>query len=377
MDYNKLRLKYSGNAEKMNEILQQECREKTRRKLPETLKCDAFRFPSLAVAEMATSDIVAEEHCRMLDGARSVIDMTCGLGIDAFAMARSGCKVTAVELDAVTAAAARHNVAALGLTGVVEVVEADSVEWLRSNPDRRADLIFIDPARRDSAGRHFALADCRPDVVTNLQLLTQRSRRLIIKASPMLDISAVRRELPVEQTTVLIGTRGECKELVTVVPGNCDIVCVTLLPDGSRCEFRFSPAEETGAMADYAVPDAGWYLYEPYPALMKAGAGRLLSQRFGVARLHPNTNLYASPRKITEFPGSMTVIEVVVPFDKKGIRSISATWPELNVATRNFPMSAPELARRLKTKDGGNRKLFGTTVGDNRKVMIISASCAP
>ncbi|MDE5954098.1 MAG: hypothetical protein K2G72_05395, partial [Duncaniella sp.] len=66
-DFNRLRLKYHGNPSMMDEILQRECRYKTSAKLPETLKCEGFRFPSLAVAEMATSDAVANLHSDMID----------------------------------------------------------------------------------------------------------------------------------------------------------------------------------------------------------------------------------------------------------------------------------------------------------------------
>ncbi|MDE6495882.1 MAG: hypothetical protein K2L30_06575 [Duncaniella sp.] len=126
MDFNKLRLKYAGDAGKMDEILQAECRHKTARKLADTLACEDFRFPSLSVAEMATSDVVAREHCRLVSPGDRVIDMTSGLGIDTFAFARSGCDVTAVELDPVTAREIIHNAAVLGLDNV-RIINDDSV----------------------------------------------------------------------------------------------------------------------------------------------------------------------------------------------------------------------------------------------------------
>ena len=376
MDFNKLRLKHAGNPVKIDEILQMECRHKTARKLQETLRCDTFRFPSLAIAEMATSDAVAAEHCRLVNPRATILDMTCGLGIDAFAFARMGCEVTAVDLDPAAAREAGHNAGALGLENVT-VVNADSVRWLIENDDRHFDTIFIDPARRDNAGRHFALADCSPDVTAVIELLTSRCRQLIIKSSPMLDIAAVRRELPVAQSTLLIGTRAECKELVTIIPGDGSISCVTLLNDGSRNEFSFLPDQEASATPCFGSPATHGYLYEPYPAVMKSGAVKLLSTRFNTLKLHPNTHLYFSPRPITGFPGEEFCIEAIIPFDKKGIKSIASLYPMINVCTRNFPMSAPDLARRLKIKDGGTLKLFGTTVNDNKRVMIISQTSSP
>lgn len=376
MDFNKLRLKYAGNAEKMDEILQAECRYKTARKLPDTLACEEFRFPSLAVAEMATSDAVAREHCRLVSPGDRVLDMTCGLGIDTFAFARAGCDVTAVELDSVTAREIVHNAAALGLDEI-RIINGDSVRWLEENTCESFDTIFIDPARRDNRGRHFALADCAPDVTSCLDLLLARCRRLVIKSSPMLDIAAVRRELPVGQSTLLIGTRSECKELVTVIPGDGSITCITLLSDNRRNEFTFDPADEAAATTVLGIPAAGGFLYEPYPAVMKSGAVKLLSTRFRVSKLHTNTHLYYSPAPVPDFPGDEFFIEDIIPFDKKGIKNVAARYPVINVATRNFPLSAPDLARRLKIKDGGDRKLFGTTVSNSERVMIISQTSAP
>lgn len=376
MDFNKLRLKYAGNAEKMDEILQAECRYKTARKLPDTLSCEGFRFPSLSVAEMATSDAVAREHCRLVSPGDRVLDMTCGLGIDTFAFARSGCDVTAVELDPATAREIVHNAAALDLDKI-RIINGDSVRWLEDNPSESFDTIFIDPARRDNRGRHFALADCTPDVTSCLDLLLSRCRRLVIKSSPMLDIAAVRRELPVAQSTLLIGTRSECKELVTVIPGDGAVTCITLLSDNRHSEFSFNPADEAAATPILGLPAAGGFLYEPYPAVMKSGAVKLLSTRFGVSKLNTNTHLYYSPAPVPDFPGDEFVIEEIIPFDKKRIKNIAVRYPVINVATRNFPLSAPDLARRLKTKDGGDRKLFGTTVSNSERVMIISQTSAP
>lgn len=132
-DFNRLRLKYHGDPEKMDEILQRECRYKTASKLPETLTCAAFRFPSLAVAEMATSDAVAAIHAAMIPEGSQVLDMTCGLGIDSFRFARKAARVTAVELDHAAYTAACHNAAALGLSNV-RVIKGDSIAWLAENP---------------------------------------------------------------------------------------------------------------------------------------------------------------------------------------------------------------------------------------------------
>lgn len=384
-DFNKLRLKYHGSPEKLNEILQAECRYKTAAKLPDTLANPDFIFPSLAVAEMATSDAVAEIHAGMIVPGESVLDMTCGLGIDTFHIAGRASSVTTVELNHESYEAACHNVQALG-TGNVTVIEGDSVKWLEEN-DRHFDTIFIDPARRDSAGRHFELKDCRPDVTASLSLLLERCNRLIIKCSPMVSIDAAIKELGVECDVTLIGTHKECKEVVLVhtkdvaaadsntlsnAKGSRLIRCVTV----GKEEFSFTTDDERDATAKFDKPAPGGYLYEPYPSVMKGGGYRTLSSRFGIHKLHPNTHLYYSPEPIAEFPGEPFKIEEIIPFSKQEIKAFAKQYPQINVSTRNFPLSAPELVKKLKVKEGGSQMVFGTTDCNAEKILIV-VSLAP
>ncbi|MDE6823996.1 MAG: class I SAM-dependent methyltransferase [Duncaniella sp.] len=375
-DFNRLRLKHHGDPAMMEEILQRECRYKTSSKLPETLKCEDFRFPSLAVAEMSTSDAVASVHAAMVPDGSRVLDMTCGLGIDAFRFARKCADVTTVELDHHTALTARHNAEALGLTNV-SIVEGESIEFLERT-DGMFDVIFVDPARRNASGRHFLLKDCSPDIIPHLPLILSHCRTLIIKASPMIDITAAVGELGYDCEVKVIGTAKECKEVVFKIdsyaspstkPSVLGIEAVTVGHTG----FSYIPADETAeSIPPYASPVAGGCLYEPYPAVMKAGGMKILSRRYGVARLHGNTNLFTSPFRVSSFPGAVFEILDVLPFSKQTVRTIGQKYQTINVATRNFPLTAPQLSAKLKTKDGGDRMLFGTTAPDGSKILVIT-----
>ena len=383
-DFNKLRLKHHGDKEKLWEILQEECRFKTAKKLPETLKNPDFVFPSLAVAEMATSDAVADVHVSMITEGESVLDMTCGLGIDAFHLARKASTVTTVEIDHESFEAALHN-SATAANGNVTVVEADSIKWLEKN-NKKFDVIFIDPARRDSVGRHFALKDCQPDVTAALPLLLSRCKRLIIKCSPMLSIDAAAKELGVDCDVTIIGTAKECKEVVFILPGSLSesdepeqngnktnthtrtIKSVTI----GHPDFEYTSAADREAELEFANPQPGGYLYEPYPSVMKGGGYRALAQRFGIGKPHPNTHLYYSPTVIENFPGERFRIADIIPSSKQAYRDFAKQYPKINVATRNFPLSAPELVKKLRVKEGGENMVFGTTVTNGDKVLVVT-----
>lgn len=379
-DFNRLRLKYHGDAAMMHEILQRECRCKTAAKLPRTLQCDDFLFPSLAVAEMATSDSVAEIHASMIPEGSSVLDMTCGLGIDSFVFSKKASSVTTVELDRATYDAACHNIKALGLENVT-AINGDSIEFLKDS-DAEFDIIFVDPARRDSSGRHYAFQDCSPNIIPTLPLILSKCRRLIIKASPMIDIKGAVNELGRDCSVATIGTTKECKELVFIIDSEAKATtspkilktdCITV----DHNSYSFTPEQESAAKPAYAAPQIGSYLYEPYPAVMKGGGMKLLSERFGVGKLHPNTHLFTSETTVSDFPGEIFEITDIYPFSKQGIKAVAAKYPSINVTTRNFPLSAPQLASKLKIKEGGDKMLFGLTAPDSSRLLVITSMGKP
>lgn len=377
-DVTRLRLRYHGAQSQEIDfmILQIECRKRASKKLTKTLKNHKFIFPTTLSAEQCTSDDLAEVHANLVRG-DSVLDMTCGLGVDAFAIARKGCSVTAIEINKVVADAARINAKSCGLDNV-SIINEDSVKYLHLTP-YRYDTIFIDPARRGNDGKRlYALQDCEPDVISILAEIKARCSRLLIKASPMLDVSQVIRELGHVDDIYIIGTLHECKEIVAVVDfdSNCRITkfhSLTIGNDGKVCELPFYESEERSAVAEYGEPIAGEYLYEPYPSVMKAAPMKLLSQKFGMSKLHVNTHLFTSKIIVDRFPGECFVIERVIPFSSKVLKSIKEDYPKINVAVRNFVLTADELKKKLKVKDGGEKRLFGVTTSSNTRVLVIAS----
>ncbi len=378
-DFNALRLKHHGDTAMMKKILQLECRYKTASKLPETLKNENFIFPSLAVAEMSTSDAIAEIHTAFIPEKARVLDMTCGFGIDTFHFAKKSSEVVTIEIDHESYLAAIHNTKALGLDNV-NVVEADSIEWLKNN-NKFFDVIFIDPARRDSKGRHFSLKDCCPDITIALPLLTSRCDRLIIKASPMADIEALKKELGTDCDIVVTGTAKECKELLLICDNKGNQGTISGVTT-SGTTHTFNPSEEQTANAvttpeyvlqNISATNGKGFLYEPFPAVMKCGGLKTLTKIYAVSKLHKHTHLYYSPIPIESFPGEEFKIIDIIPFSKNAIKDFSKSRPKINVSTRNFPLQAPELAKKLKIKEGGNEMVFGATAANDKKYLIVTS----
>lgn len=356
-------------------IMQIECRKKAAKKLHTTLQFQNFIFPTLLSAEQCTSDDLAEFHSSLINNGENVLDMTAGLGVDAFHLAQKATQVIAIDINKDVAQALSINANALGITNVTGI-NADSIEYLKSSTSH-FNTIFIDPARRGDGGKRlFALADCQPNVVEHLELIKQHCDKLIVKVSPMLDATQVLRELPETTELYAIGTRQECKELVVVLdfknPTSTPILhCITL----SECENRFSFTrhEEAVAKSTFENINTAIYLYEPHPCVMKMQPFNILSHKYNTSKLHPHTHIYSSKNYIPEFPGDCYKIEHIYPFSSRIIKEIAKDYPRANIAVRNFILSAEELRKRLKIKDDNKYRLYGVSIANGDRLLIVTS----
>lgn len=352
-------------------ITQIECRQRFGSKLRETLSAfPRFEFPSVLAGEQATSDRLAHYHAMGIAKGSTVVDLTAGLGIDAFAMARQAKNVTAVELDHDRAEALAFNAAGLGIKNI-EVVEGDCADFINKciAEGRRFDTAFIDPARRDDMGsRVFSLPHCRPDVLALEDDISKICRRLVIKASPMLDISHTVNSFATKPCRVaVLGTPAECRELDIVLdfgqqPEDTLIQAVTISDEGIEI-FAFTRRQEDEApLPPLAKPlAAGDYIYEASPALMKTGAFKLVALRYGLSIFQPNTRLFYSTEEFTVFPGRRYRVVESLPYASKVIKRFRSRYPRIEVAVRNFPIGADGLRAKLGVADGGNMRVYGYT----------------
>lgn len=377
-DVMKLRLKYHNPTLSLPfdvdaAITQIECRRKFGKKLPETLaRNPRFVFPDLLSGEQSTSDLLARYHASLVADGEHVIDLTAGLGIDCLHFAEKTAHLTAIEINPLKAEALKLN-----SEGKIHVACADCREYLDTYDGPAYDTAFIDPARRATDGsRVYALEQCEPDVTAMLPGIFRISRKLIVKMSPMLDITRTAEELQSVRRMIALGTRAECKELIAVCDRADDasqpmiIEAVTLMSDGGHAAFTFSRNEALLSVPTYAEPKVGGYLYEPYPAVMKAGPFRLLSERFGVDKLSSNTHLYTSELPVSGFPGEVSVIKDVLPYSSAVIKRLRKRYPKINVAARNFDIQAEAVKKKLGVKDGGDLKITATRT--DRPILIVT-----
>lgn len=379
-----LRLRYAGknlDFDLEEALVQIEARKKAAKKLSRFIGCEGFRFPSVVASEQATDQRVASFHAQLVAeiSAKEIIDLTSGLGIDPMTMAleNPGARVTAIEIDERKAECLRKNSRLLGLQERVKVINGDCRDYLAETSEH-FDLLFADPARRNvDGGRCYAIRDCEPDLSRMMPEIFRVSDTFMLKVSPMLDVTEILREIEGITELYAVSLKGELKEvLVKGRKGGTPekFSAVTIYDDGDYDEFVFSPEAINLALPiveDMSTVKPGMFLYEPDATIMKFGCFGAIASRFpGLLKLHPNTHLFVSEWEYNCFPGRKTKIESLP--DKKELKQLKGT--KINVAVRNYPLTAEQLKRKLSVRDGGTGFLYGVRVGRAGQPLLIRTS---
>lgn len=349
-------------------------------KLPRWAATEGILYPPHLSVEQCSSEAAARYkgevavrllHSRLVDSSTlsrptTLVDLTGGLGVDHLEMAPHFQRSIFVERQSALCTLARHNLPLLGLSHT-EVVEADAEEYISRMPE--ADVVFIDPARRDEhGGRTWSIADCTPNILPLLPALLSRSKSLMVKLSPMLDWHQAVRQLEEAGGHVaevhIVDVGGECKELFFVVVAQASSVAPTLtcVHDG----ITWSVSEEERLLAPVLVADESSLhtvstLYEPYPCIMKSGCFGMLTHRYGVRALSSNSHLFVSGTPVHQFPGRMFHVQQMFTLNKRSCAEALQGVGQANIATRNFHLTADQLRRKLRLRDGGDIYLFATT----------------
>ncbi len=345
------------------------------------------------------------------EGAPSAIaDLTGGLGVDTWAFAQVFGEVLYNEMRPELAAAAEHNFRELGLTNVrvrncalvpgsSVIPGSDRVSSLIPGSDPgspeasvsqildgfRPDVLFLDPARRASDGRKvFRLEDCQPDVLQLLPELLAACPHVLLKLSPMADITLVCKQLACVKEVHVVAADGECKELLLLLERDYDgPYSTTIFEDGAIMEIP-GQARDEGSGAATQIPgqagndegdardevsfvmadsDRPSFLFEPGKAMMKAGAFEVPGQ-YGLEKLGKHTHLYVGaevPTELKPFGKTFWILEVV-PLNNRSVKAIGPKYPKADVTARNIPLTSDQLRKKLGVADGAPIHIFGVHV---------------
>lgn len=353
----------------IQELAQQlDGKRRSEKKLPLWYTTKGILFPPKLNLEQTSSAFTARYKASLVSGTH-LLDMTGGFGIDSYYFSKRVTQVHHVEMNVELSAFAKANFKTLQANNI-SCYSEDSVAFLQSTP-AQFDTIYLDPARRDDVkGKVFKLSDCVPDVPAHLDLLLGKCHQVLVKTSPLLDLTVGLRELQHVSAIHILAVHNEVKEVLwqlekTQEKDVIQVVAVNKHGDTVDTTSALLP-EILSASATFSEPKR--YLYEPNAAIMKSGAFDWVSTYFKVDKLHTHSHLYTH-HDLMDFPGRRFEIREVLPFTNKLKRHL--TLKKANITTRNFKLSVAAIRKKLQIQEGGDSYLFFTTDLYDKQIVLV------
>ena len=346
-------------------IQQVEGRQRTKDKLPSFAQIEDWWYPVRLSCEQCSSEATARYKAALIAPLQPdvLIDLTAGYGVDTFFMAEHSKEAHYVERNPELCHIAQHNFSLAHPH--IRVHNTTAEEFLASSPHLLSPhrLIYLDPARRSqSGGKVFRIEDCEPNVIEILPTLRKLTSHIMIKFSPMLDITAAMRALGHDWDTHIVAVNNEVKE-VLILTGKGSIYAVNICATHTD-SFVFNDEEEKKAQVSFAS-DIEQYIYEPNAAIIKAGAYRLIGERYGIKKLDTNTHLYTSDKLLPDFPGRKWHVQEVLTK-----HSTLNTKLKYSILTRNYPLSPDQVRKKLKLQDGDDLFIVGARL-QGKPVLVL------
>ena len=375
-----------------------ESRRKLKGKVREWHENPGLIFPLKLSAEQCSSSATGAYKANLAERIAgnskewTIADLTGGLGVDSWFFSQKASKVIYNEMQQILCDAARHNFKTLGASNISIINRTAEQETIDEILDEEADIVYMDPARRGEGGKKvFLIEECTPDVLTLKEIIFRHARHILIKLSPMADITMVCNRLGSTCREVhIVGTSGECKELLVWMDREWNeeyaVIAVELHPDAPLSAFSFKPSEERSAMGiqgtktlimegDRYEQDE-LFIFEPGKALMKAGAFNLISERFGIAKLGRSTHYYTTCSKDAAHAlkpyGKVYEILECRQLNKRSMKDLSKKYPKAEVTARNIEMDTETLKRKMGITSGDDAHIFGLK-SDSEGNLIIAA----
>ena len=324
----------------MKELVQQVQGRQTATRKFEQLNQKGILFPPKINLEQTSSQITAAYKANLIKG-DLLMDLTGGFGIDTMAFAQNFDKVIHLEQNAELQPLAAHNFKQLGLNNMSSF-SADGVEFLAQS-NEMPDVIYVDPSRRDEQQKRvFLLEDLQPDLTQLAGILKEKAKAVMIKLSPLIDLTYLTETLEDITAIHVVAVRNEVKEVLVLIGGDqkaendINVVAVNLETNHEAFSFRLNEQAETA----YAEPER--YIYKPNAAVIKSGGMDLLGKQFDLKKLHPNTQLFTSEKLQNGFPGRVFEVGETVKNPKKLLKGRS-----IQAIHRNFPQNLRTLKKQF------------------------------
>ena len=384
-----------------------ESRRKLKGKIQEWYDLPELIFPVKLSAEQCSSSATGRYKADLAQSIADtngvtrwkIADLTGGLGADSWFFSQKAEAVLYNEMQNPLCEAAKHNFNVLGVDNISisnHTVIASGISG--KTPDNGMtpsdllasfdpDIVYLDPARRGEGGKKvFLIEECTPDILTLKDEIFSISRHILLKLSPMADITMVCRRLGnVCREVHVVAAGGECKELLIWMDrewnDEYEIIAAELYNDRSYHEFRFMPSEEAEAkgqilISGNALQADGSYLFEPGKALMKSGCFNLITKKYGIAKLGISTHYYivGDKEKAEELKGLGKIFRIISisSLDKRSIKAAGRDYPRAEVSARNIPMDTEALKKKLGVTSGDDAHIFGLKSDSAGNLLIVT-----
>jgi 16S rRNA G966 N2-methylase RsmD len=343
-------------------------RQRLSRKMPTWTATPGLLYPERISVEQCSSEKTAAYKAFLLRGGQKGLDMTGGLGIDTYALSQVTERVLYAERNEALAALVAHNFKVLQAPSI-EIHQGDSEDLLRSLPSNSLDWIYIDPARRQETRKVFLLEQCEPNVLQLAPLLFDKTSRVLLKLSPMLDLHQAFKQLETVAEAHILSVDQECKEVLIEWRKEASVtqIYAKALSMPGIDTFRFTLEEEQLAQPTFSGPQR--YLYDPDVALTKAGAFKSTAIRYDLAKLHPHTHLYTSEEYRPDFMGQ--IFEIVDQWSF-GTFKKSKRKGKASITARHFPIRAEVLKQQFKWDDDPQFRLFFMTGPESQLLTVLA-----
>jgi hypothetical protein len=337
------------------------------KKLPTWAYSSNIYFPDKINLEQCSSEHTALVKQSLIRKGSKVVDVTGGFSVDSCYIAQEAQIVVHCELNEKLSHIVKHNAEQLGVRNLVPL-HTDGVKFVEDQEDNSLDYIYIDPSRRVNHAKVFLLEDCEPNIVALQNMFFRKSRYILCKLSPLMDINSALQKLIHVKLLYVISLEGDCKELLFLQDrnflGETKITAIRLFANQMQ-NISFTQEEEKSTLVKTSAPLK--YVYDPDVAVTKAGAFKSVAKAFGLFKLHTHTHLYTSDVLVADFPGRIFQIQQV--FSLGEFKKLN-TFTKANVATKNFPIKVDEIRKKFKIKDGGSDFLYFVTDCDENHIVI-------
>lgn len=338
------------------------------RKFPFLLSYLQYRYPTKTSLEQSSSQWTADYKASLIPAGRSVCDLTGGMGVDTLALSKAARDCTYVEQNEALCLLEVHNFQILEAT--IQVVNSSAEEYLATSTRDHHDWLYIDPSRRVDGNKKTSISNLQPNLLEIQEQMLELAACLLVKLSPMQDISEVIRTLIGVREVHIVSLQHEVKEILVLqqkdYTGEVQIVAVDLSPEAAPVVLAAS--QEAVRESCHTGP-VQHYLYQPPPAVVKGSLHDHQASGYGLHKVHANTQLYTSASLQEAYPGRIFEVLDQVQMQQKAVRKVLPAM-KANIISKNHPLSPAQIAKKLSVREGGEEYLIAVTDHSEKKLLL-------